>query len=237
MTPLLARISPIALGALVALGVATLTACTSTETGNPPLDSGWDPMTFSAIVVPTPTGSQLVLSGRVDRDADPSVPDGSSVRILPLIAGPLATEATIANGRFEAVVSDVDPTPLRLHIIEPDGVRRLPIDMVLRGDGVMDVGVPFGAPLDCVVIPEQIRAAADFTAVVTVENRCDFPISPALDGLLHGTFSALGDTLIEVGDRGEFLVTLQDTVAEGEEGVIRLLDTRRGWQVAVTVYR
>lgn len=158
------------------LGLLCATGCTSTETGNPPVqpDTGLLVGNVRFIEVPGMADPGL-LSGEVEL----VVPSGAALHVtavegefdtvvVPIVGEPLSFSTTLPEG-FSGW--------LRLQIIPSDGPAFAPLDVV-TSDGAVGMVEALPSPLgDCLEVPTALSLDADGAAELELHSTCDDPLT------------------------------------------------------------
>lgn len=162
---------------LAALGTLCVTACTSTETGNPPAqpDTGLLVGNVRFMVVPSMTDSGL-LSGEVELIVPPgavlhviAVEGAFDPVVVPIAGEPLGFSTTLPEG-FSGW--------LRLQIIASDGPAFSPLDVVTSDASLGGMVDALPSPVGtCLEVPSTLALDADGAADLELRSRCDVPLT------------------------------------------------------------
>lgn len=159
------------------LAAACAISCSSTETGNPPVqpDTGLQLGNVSFLLVPGMTDPGL-LSGQVDFMVPPdselhvtAVETLFDTVVVPIAGEPLGFSTTLPAG-FEGW--------LRLQIISVDGTAFAPLDLVTSDVAVGGMVEALPMPLgDCLTVPRTLTLDATGAAELELRNDCAEPLT------------------------------------------------------------
>ncbi len=224
-----------AIRAALWLGLFALSACTSTETGNPPAqpDPGLNPLAIQFMLVPG-MGDPGLISGVADSD----VPPGASLRVTPMDTV-LPTLTLTLEGDPPAFSSSLEAGYegwLRLQIVHPDGELRRPLDIV-TGDVATGPVEPLPAPVGpCLQVETDLTLGPDGTVQVAIANDCPGDLlfeDPSMRlGLMD--LVPLGGFSLAVGQTATLEVRANGMTQPGSEDVLLLSETS-GERRAVTI--
>lgn len=162
---------------LAALGTLCATACTSTETGNPPVqpDTGLLAGNVTFMMIPSMADPGL-LSGQVELTVPPgaelhviAVEGAFDTVVVPIVGEPLGFSTTLPEG-FSGW--------LRLQIITSEGTAFAPLDVLTSDVNVGGMVEPLPSPVGpCLEVPTTLTLDADGAADLVLRNRCDVPLT------------------------------------------------------------